>query len=338
LVEDGPFSALSEPRCAIALRGARVRGVIEGDIEALFVEAGYRGMLSVVEIDGPGRVEVRAGEQVYAASTFKIAVGLELLCQGADGEVHPAEPVRLLPDERTPGGQGSCLFAQPAEISLRDLAVLMLTISDNTATDTVIRRVGPERVGARLAALGFRHTDFTCTIREHFDAIGRSLGFADWAEHSRALTAASPARAAEMRRAFREAFAQLALVPYTTAGDMARLIRMFWRDEAGPAAACAQLREMMGMQWLTRKIATRFSADVSVSAKSGTAPAISNDVGVVRYPDGQRYAVAVFTRALDPDADTDPDRGPRVIGAAARMAVEHLRHTPGVLAGERHEP
>lgn len=302
--------------------------MIDDDIEALFSEAGYRGMLSVAEIDGPGRVELRAGEQAYAASTLKIAMALELLCQSAEGALDPAEQVRLSPDERTPGGQGSCLFAYPAEISLRDLAVLMLTISDNTATDAVIRRVGPERVGARLAALGLGHTDFTCTIREHFDAIGRSLGFADGAEHFRALEAAPPARAAEMRLAFREAFAQPALVPYTTAGDMARLIGMIWRDEAGPAAACMELRAMMGMQWLTRKIATGFSRDVSVAAKSGTAPAISNDVGAVTYPDGQRYAVAVFTRELDPGSGTDPEGAPRVIGAAARTAVEHLRRTP----------
>lgn len=297
-------------------------------MEALFTEAGCRGTLSVVEIDGPGRVEVRAGERAYAASTFKIAVGLELVCQGADGELDPAQPVRFSPDERTPGGQGLCLFEHPAEISLRDVAVLMLTISDNTATDAVIRRVGPERVGARLAALGLKHTDFTCTIREHFDAIGRSLGFADWVEHSRAMAPAPPARAAEMRRAFREAF-EPDLVPYTTARDMTRLVGMIWRDEAGPAAACAQLRAMMGKQWLTRKIATGFGTDVLVAAKSGTAPAISNDVGAVTYPDGQRYAVAVFTRALDPDSDTDPDTVPRAIGAAARMAVEHLRRTPG---------
>ncbi|WP_034262687.1 serine hydrolase [Actinospica robiniae] len=301
--------------------------MIEDEVEALFIEAGYQGTLSVAEIDGAGRVDVRAGEEAYAASTFKIAVGLELACQGAAGELELTESMRLSPDDCTPGGQGLCLFEYPVEISLRDLAVLMLTISDNTATDAVIRRLGPERVGARLAALGLKQTDFTCTIHEHFDAIGRSLGFADWAEHARALAAAPPTRAEVMRRAFREAFALPHLVPYTTAGDMARLTGMIWRDEAGPAAACAQVRVMMGKQWLTRKIATGFGAGTSVAAKSGTAPAISNDVGVVTYPDGQRYAVAAFTRALDPDpaADTDPDAAARAIGAAARLAVEHLR-------------
>lgn len=304
-------------------------------METLFADAGYRGTLSVAEIDGPGRVDVRSGEQVYAASTFKIAVGLELVCQWADGELDPAEAITLPPDERTPGGQGLCLFAHPATMSLHDLALLMLTISDNTATDAVIRRVGPERITARLAALGLAHTDFACTIRGHFDAIGRSLGFADLTEHYRALTDATPAQAAELRRAFYASFAQPDTVPYTTARDMSQLVRLIWRDEAGPAAACADLRAMMGNQRLTRKIATGFPADVAVATKSGTVTtgpgtvpgAISNDVGAVTYPDGQRYAVAVFTRELAPH--TDPDAALPLIGTAARLAVEHLRRTPG---------
>jgi beta-lactamase class A len=131
-----------------------------------------------------------------------------------------------------------------------------------------------------------------------------------------------------MRCAYYELFAQPDTVPYTTAHDMAQLVRMIWRDEAGPVAACAELRAMLGNQRLTRKIATGFAVDVSVAAKSGTVyGTISNDVGAVTHPDGQRYAVAVFTRSLDPDTDpdADPDGASRVIGTAARMAVEYLR-------------
>jgi beta-lactamase class A len=50
---------------------------------------------------------------------------------------------------------------------------------------------------------------------------------------------------------------------------------------------------------------------------------VRNEVGVAEYPDGRRYAIAVFTRtpathARRPDVD-------RAIGDAARAAVESLR-------------
>lgn len=313
-----------------------VNDAVENAIEALFTEAGYQGMLSVLDVDGPGRVELWADEQAYAASTFKIAVGLELFCQAADGELDSAEPISLSPDERTLGGQGLCLFAHPAEMSLRDLAVLMLTISDNTATDAVIRNVGPQRINARMRSLGLVRTDFARTIHEHFTDIGRALGFADLAAYNRALAAASPAeatRATDMRRAYHDVFTRhgTAPAPHTTAAEMASLLRMLWRDEAGRPAACAQLRTLLQSQRLTRKLATGFPANVAVAAKSGTVPGvISNDVGVVTYPDGHRYAVAVLTRTLNPDAAADPvpDEAAHLIGTAARTAIDHLRSTP----------
>lgn len=63
--------------------------------------------------------------------------------------------------------------------------------------------------------------------------------------------------------------------------------------------------------------------DVHVAGKTGSLPTLRNEVGVVEYPDGGRYAVAVFTRtahtaATLPAADA-------VIGTAARTAVDALR-------------
>jgi beta-lactamase class A len=105
---------------------------------------------------------------------------------------------------------------------------------------------------------------------------------------------------------------------------MARLVRLIWRDEAGPPEACAQVRMMMGQQRLTGKMVGGFAGDVRVASKSGAIGGlVSNDVGAVQFPDGRRYAVAVLTRAIV------PGRGGReidaAIGAAARLAVEHLR-------------
>ncbi|HWC24414.1 MAG TPA: serine hydrolase [Flexivirga sp.] len=55
----------------------------------------------------------------------------------------------------------------------------------------------------------------------------------------------------------------------------------------------------------------------------GTLPSIRNEAGVISYPDGTSYAVAVFTRAHDLGR-----RRPRIdasIGLAARACIEHQR-------------
>jgi beta-lactamase class A len=87
--------------------------------------------------------------------------------------------------------------------------------------------------------------------------------------------------------------------PTTTARELATLYRMIWLDQAGPAKACATLRTAAGHQELTR-LALGFddTAGVSVAGKGGRIPGIIlNDAGVITFPDGHRYAVAVFTRA-----------------------------------------
>ncbi len=66
-----------------------------------------------------------------------------------------------------------------------------------------------------------------------------------------------------------------------------------------------------------------FPDGVKLAAKTGTLPGIRNEAGVVAYPDGKRYAVAVFTRSR-----VFRDRQPEVdaaIGSAACAAVEALR-------------
>ncbi|MDX6351464.1 MAG: beta-lactamase class [Streptomyces sp.] len=60
-----------------------------------------------------------------------------------------------------------------------------------------------------------------------------------------------------------------------------------------------------------------------MAAKSGgLAGVVRNEVGVIAYPDGRRYAAAVFTRSR-PGSDEAPINA--AIGAAAARAVSALR-------------
>lgn len=109
----------------------------------------------------------------------------------------------------------------------------------------------------------------------------------------------------------------------STAADLTRLLDLIWRDEAGPAEACAMTRELMDRQSNWHRIAAGFPDDVTVSGTTGTLPSLRDELAVVRYPDGGRYAVAVSvaTESVDerrPDVDS-------AIGQAARIAVDHLR-------------
>jgi beta-lactamase class A len=111
----------------------------------------------------------------------------------------------------------------------------------------------------------------------------------------------------------------------TTPRDITRLLQLIWADEAAPPAACAEARRILNLQVWPHRLASGFADldDVITGGKTGTLPGIRNEVGVVEYPDGGKYAVACFTRSTNltkKDAAADA-----VIGRAARLAVDELR-------------
>src|ERR1017187_4665308 len=56
------------------------------------------------------------------------------------------------------GGQHQTLNVAVAQVTLRDLATMMVAVSDNSATNVLIDRVGMDNVNAMLDSLGLAHT------------------------------------------------------------------------------------------------------------------------------------------------------------------------------------
>jgi beta-lactamase class A len=104
------------------------------------------------------------------------------------------------------------------------------------------------------------------------------------------------------------------------------LLCAIWRDEAASPASCDAMRRMLGFQVWPHRLASGFPYDdVRVSGKTGTLPTMRHEIGVVEYPDGGRYAVAVLTQSAS-TAATQPAVD-AAIGTVGRAAVEHLRAT-----------
>ncbi len=81
------------------------------------------------------------------------------------GDLAITEQILIADDNCTVGPTGLSNGHDPATISLRDLASLMLSISDNTVTDAIITRVGLELINATIQELGLRHTVLMSDLR-----------------------------------------------------------------------------------------------------------------------------------------------------------------------------
>ena len=93
-----------------------------------------------------------------AASVIKIAVALEVLCAIEQGRLDPAERLAARDEDKVVGSGVLSALESGLQLSVVDLLHLAMTISDNTATNLLIGRVGATSVNARLAALGLTTT------------------------------------------------------------------------------------------------------------------------------------------------------------------------------------
>lgn len=294
------------------------------DMRAALAAVGASARVHAVDLDTGAAVGIDPDEPVALASVFKIAVLLELARQAGAGERSLTDRIHVPADGRAPGPTGLSVMQDAVELSLRDLMTLMISISDNAATDVCVALAGIDRINATLHDLGLVRTTIVADCRTLLDDLARELGFDD-AEAFLAFDAASsPERATELAAAMRTARAIDAVdTNVSTARETTRLLELIWNDEAAPAEACAEARRILGLQVFRDRLASGFPDEVTVSGKTGTLPFLRNEAGVVTYPDGGRYAVAVFARAPSP-AYRQPDQD-RVIGTVARIAVDHLR-------------
>ncbi len=251
------------------------------------------------------------------SSVVKVPLVLELARQIAAGQLDPTDRVRATAADRL-GGPGTSGCRDDVEYSLRDAAYLALSVSDNTAADLLFDRVGLDNVRSLVRELGLTHTRIVGALRDLLTSMAEDMGATDAAEFARRYPRMSPAEVFALR------IMDPARTSASTPREMTRLLELIARDEAGPPAACAWLRELMGAQLNQARLGSAFGDEVTLWSKTGTLPGVRNEIGVVRYPDGTRCAVAVFTRAA-----VLADRAPRVdraIGAAARAAIESLDH------------
>jgi beta-lactamase class A len=304
-------------------------------IEGVFARAGVTASLHAVDIDngvdiiingiaddnaGAGVVDrevaVRADEQVVIASIFKVLLVLEFARQVAAGQLDPGERVLVRAADRL-GGWGLAGCADDAEVSLRDLAYFAMSVSDNTAADLLLRRVGADVLPMLAAELGLPRTRILGGPRQLVETMLADVGARTEAEFARIF----PTMSAERIRAMR--VFDPAHTTSSTAREITRLLGLVWRDEAGPGAACEMVRDWMSRQLSWTRLASGFPPGVRVAAKTGTLPGLHLEAGVAEYPDGGRYAIAVFARSerlavrrIDVDL---------AMGEAARIAVEALR-------------
>lgn len=253
-------------------------------VEEVVAAVNQCGTAGVSLIGPDGATWQHLGDRVFnPASTLKIPVMVEIYRKLDADELHLDDPWTLTDDVRVGGSGVLNQMRSGAAITLADLLYLMISISDNLATDALITFAGVEAINRTMADLGMKNSRLAGTLREAF------------------------AGAPELGRA--------------TPNDYASAIWAILDGKAASEESCAAMTALLETQQNRRRIARYLPVPMPLSegirwgSKTGTTRGVCNEAGFIIRPNG-RLIIAVYTEQY---ADTHVAE--QVIGEIARAAM-----------------
>lgn len=297
-------------------------------IERVIPQARGEVGVAIKHLETGAEVAIRADEPFPMASTFKLPILVELYAQQRAGRLSFDEMVELTPhDQHLGSGDISVNFTLPGvRLSLRNLMNLMMMISDNSATDVLLARVGAANVTARMRALGLTGIRVDRSCQELILDYGghdteKLKGLL--LEELRPLMRRGPgAPGAEARDE------RYAADPrdQATPRDMTRLLEMLWRGQVVDREASREILELMKRcRTGAARLKGLLPAGTVVAHKTGTVGGTVNDLGIIYLPDEAGHvAITVFAKRTRADGE-DVER---VIAEIGRYAYDYALFAP----------
>jgi len=257
---------------------------------------GLEGILGVAvkHLDSGEMASLNGDELFPTASVFKVPVIVELYRQVESGIISLDEKVILRGEDKVPGSGILKELSPGLPVSLRDLTALMMILSDNTATDLIVEKVGKAKVNATLRRLGLERTEVVADCR---DILFDLIGLTDLPDEEKTIDLyEEKVRETEIGGSWSLGVEDNDV---TTPNEMLRLLEMIVEGEAVSREGCDAILEMMSRcQTGDYRISKYLPQDkVVVAQKTGSLPGIRNDAGVVTLlENGERYILSCFTK------------------------------------------
>jgi beta-lactamase class A len=307
------------------------------------LEAGFSGELGVHvrDLETGARLGWRDEASWYLASLVKVPVAIELMARVEAGEMALHERLTLVASDYVDGA-GPTNWAEPGTaLTLRQLLEPMLTVSDNTATDMLIRHLGLEAVNQRARQLtphgGLGPITTLVDVRRHayanlhpdafalggmdFIELSKCEGDADRLEWLRRRLELGPhdLRVPSLDEAFRRYYAS-----DLNSGRLdafADLLEALARGRAlGPGATAELLAIMATTTSGERRLKAGLGRDIRLAHKTGTQHRLACDAGIAASGYGDRSRRLVVVACVR--GELDLARNEQMLAAVGRAIRE----------------
>ena len=276
----------------------------------------------VEDLDTGAVHRCNADRRFPTASVIKIAVMVELFGQVEAGELSLNERRRLEGDICGSGSGTLSLMVDHPELSLRDYCRMMISISDNSATDFLMGVVGLDRINATVEELGYHNIRASKTMGQFHYAMCHLEHLPCTPENDQLYAERMASGGKDYGSvSFGDSLENNVAAPE----ELADLLKRLHRGELVSLQASADMIAMLKLCNDRRMICRDLAREVEIAHKSGSSGRIKGNAGIVYLPTGP-LVVSAFALADDDGVD-----GGAAIADLSRQAVEAL--SPDSLAG-----
>jgi len=244
-----------------------------------------------------------AETKVRTASTIKLPIlcALESLIDA--GKVRWDERLLLKADDKVTGSGVMGNLADGTDLTVRNVAILMIIVSDNTATNLILDRITADAVNDYLDAIGLPLTRSNRKVRGDGAKLKDPTGW-------------SRAGLIEENKKYG--------LGVTTPREMVRLLELLEQGKVVSPAVSKDVLDILKMQHEREGIARHAPDDVEIASKHGSLDALRSDVGIVYTPGGP-IAIAITVDDM-PDTDYSPDNvGDKLIWELGQVLTAGLQ-------------
>ena len=276
-----------------------------------------RQRIAAVAADLPGRLGVlvrypdedaevgfAADDLFRAASVIKIPIMVEVYRQAAAGRLTLADPLPVLAEERTDGSGILKYLHAGLQLTIADAVELMIIVSDNSATNLLLRRLGTEAVNRAMDDLGLSQTRTAGPIRSANAAVD--------------LSRMSRTTPREMGNLLAWMAAGTLVSPEASTAMIETLEHQIHGDMLPRYLPFTYYPERLGLAEMP----------VRIAHKTGGLSGVRHDVGIVRAQTaaGMRtMIVSAFTAGVaDQELWTVENLGARAVAEVGRLAYDTL--------------
>ena len=240
-------------------------------------------------------MDKNAKHPMPTASLIKLAIMVETFWQVEEGKHKFDLILTLKKDDQVPGaGVLTDSFTPGATFALLDALRLMVTVSDNTATNMVLDTISIPATNTRMESLGFKNTKIHAKV------------------YKGSTTSIDPERTKKYG------------LGSTTAREMVQLLELIQAGKVVTPKACDEMLSILKKNQDNELMVRMLPAGTTVAHKTGAVSNARTDAGVIYLSGKPTIAICILTNENDDKRWVIDNAAQVTISKIAREVYDHF--------------